>query len=135
MPVPILGILGGVLPFVDKLFHTEEEKAAARLKLLEMAQQGDLAQMEVNLADAQSGSFWQAGWRPAVGWACAAAFVFAFLIQPFIWTVAFYTAEFGGYEIDLSGLPTLDLATMMPILIGMLGLGGLRTYEKAKGKA
>lgn len=135
MALPVLGILSAAIPFIDELFESEEERTAARLKVMELAEKGKLAQVAVNIEDAKSGNWFQAGWRPSVGWTCAAAFGMSFVLIPMINTVAFYYAQFAGVELDLSGLPQFDLAVMMPVLLGMLGLGGLRTFDKMKGNA
>lgn len=128
-------LINGVFGLIDDLFTTEEEKANAKLKAMEIAAAGGLAQLEVNSKEALHKSLWVAGWRPFIGWTCGAAFVFAFLISPLLETLVFYAFALGGHEVDLTGLPTLDLAAMMPVLMGMLGLGGLRTFEKYKDKA
>lgn len=128
-------LINGVFGLIDDLFTTDEERSNAKLKAMEIAAAGGLAQLEVNSKEALHKSLWVAGWRPFIGWTCGAAFVFAFLISPLLETLVFYAYAFGGHEIDLSGLPTLDLAVMMPVLMGMLGLGSLRTFEKYNNKA
>lgn len=82
------------------------------------AQEIALAQIEVNKAEA-AGNWFQAGWRPATGWVCVAGFAVNFLISPIA----------AGFGVDI---PQADISTMLPVLMGMLGLGGLRTYEKNK---
>ena len=124
-------LLGGLASLVDELFTTKEEKANAKIKVMELAVKGDLAQLAVNAAEAKHKSLLVAGWRPFIGWTCGAAFAWAFLLAPIVQTIVVYT----GAEIYTAALPELDLATMMPVLLGMLGLGGLRTFEKAKGAA
>lgn len=133
MPIPFLGIAGAILPFLDELYESDEEKRAAKLKFMELAEQGKLAQIAVNIEDARSGNWFQAGWRPSVGWTCAAAFGISFVLTPLIHTFAFYYAQFAGVELDLTALPKFDLTTMMPVLLGMLGLAGYRSFEKTKG--
>jgi hypothetical protein len=131
--IPMLGTL------LDKLFPDPTAAADAKLKLMEMAQRGELAQldadvklasgqMEVNKAEAASGSLFTSGWRPFVGWTCGAAFAFKFVLGPLM---AFGFAAY-GHPITL---PILDFTEMSTILLGMLGLGGLRTVEKVKGVA
>ena len=83
------------------------------------------AQIEVNKEEAKSRSWWIAGWRPATGWICALAMGYHFIIQPFL---IFFLALF-GMKIDL---PSFDMDTLMTVLLGMLGLGGLRSFEKHK---
>jgi hypothetical protein len=91
------------------------------------AQQIALAQIEVNKAEAASGSFFRGGWRPAVGWTCSVAFAWHFVLQPF----AIFILTYAGMEIPT--LPEFDMGALMTVLGGLLGLGSLRTFEKFKG--
>jgi hypothetical protein len=102
---------------------SEEEKAklAAAVTLV----QGQLA---INQTEAASPSLFVAGWRPFVGWVCGTAFAWNWIGLP----VAKLASEFFGHQITLA---PADLSEMMPVLLGMLGLGALRTVEKAKGVA
>jgi hypothetical protein len=91
------------------------------------AQQALLAQLEINKAEAASGSLFKGGWRPFVGWICGVALLYHFILTPLIL-----------FGVGLSGatippLPEFDMSSLMTVLMGMLGLGGLRTYEKQKG--
>jgi hypothetical protein len=88
-----------------------------------------MAQLQVNLAEAQSHNTFIAGWRPFLGWVMGAAFGWTFVIGPMFYWIA--TAL--GYKIP--NAPTLDMTTMMPVLLGMLGLGTMRTVEKVKDAA
>ena len=129
----LLPMLGNVF---DRLFPDPAAAADAKVKVMEMAQRGELAyldadlkmatgQMDVNKAEAQHSSIFVAGWRPAIGWVCAAAFAFKFVVGP---TAAVLMAM-AGHPIEL---PEFDLSEMSTILLGMLGLGTLRTVEKVK---
>lgn len=131
--IPLLGTL------FDKLLPDPQAAAAAKLQVMEMAQRGELAQLdaelkmatgqiEVNKVEAASTSIWVSGWRPAVGWCCAAAFAYKFVLAP---SVAFALAAF-GHPVEL---PVLDFSEMSTVLMGMLGIGALRTVEKIKGVA
>jgi hypothetical protein len=91
------------------------------------AQEAMLAQLEINKAEAASGSIFKGGWRPFVGWTCGIAFAYHFILQP---TLIFVLAVFG---VAVPDLPEFDISTLLPVLGGMLGIGGLRTYEKQKG--
>jgi hypothetical protein len=86
------------------------------------------SQSEINKIEAQNPSLFVSGWRPALGWVCTMAFVWAFLAQP-IFVFAFNAA---GKPLTL---PVIDFATMSTVLFGMLGLGTLRTVEKVQGVA
>ena len=123
----LLPVVGDVL---DRFFPNKEEKARAEreieAKLAEHLAKIDIAQIEVNKQEAAHRSLFVAGWRPFVGWTCGLALFYTYVAQPM---ATFIMAQTG----DLVQLPQLDLSTMMPVLLGMLGLGGLRTYEKFKG--
>jgi hypothetical protein len=123
----LLPVVGDVL---DRFFPNKEEKARAEreieAKLAEHLAKIDIAQIEVNKQEAAHRSLFVAGWRPFVGWTCGLALFYTYVAQPM---AMFVMAQTG----DLVQLPQLDLSTMMPVLLGMLGLGGLRTYEKFKG--
>ena len=113
----------GVADVVDKFVETPDEKAAFQTVMAKMAQQPGLAQVELNKIGAAHRSIFVAGWRPAVGWVCAVGLAFAFLVNPILqWTVG----EAG---------PELPLDIMMELVIGMLGLAGLRTAEKLVGRS
>jgi hypothetical protein len=116
---------------VDDLFTSDEERAEAKRKLLEMEQRGELAQIKVNLAEADHESVFVAGWRPGIGWICGAALAYHYIVQPF----AQFVVVVAGIDPDVAdALPQLDLGGLMPVLLGMLGLGGMRSFEKSRGK-
>ena len=120
----ILGI-GGKL--IDKLIPDPAAQDAARLELLKLQQSGELAAMtaqtEINKAEASNPSVFVSGWRPAIGWVCALAMGYQYLARPLM--VAFMpTLAFPGLDDNL-----------WQLMMGMLGLGGLRTFEKTQGVA
>lgn len=131
------GILGdtikGIFGIVDDLHMSGEEKADAKFRISQLAAQADIAQIEVNKQEAKSGMLFVSGWRPFVGWTCGSALAWTFVVSPVVQSIAFYVAEFTGNDIDLTALPQFDLAVLMPVLLGMLGLGTMRTYEKVNG--
>jgi hypothetical protein len=138
--IGIAKLLDTGLQLVDKFVETPEEKNTARMKMMELADKGDaraleaevqllLGQIEVNKIEAQSSSLWKGGWRPAVGWSCAVAFAYTYVLQPFF--VLILVALDVGF--DPNELPALDTTAMMPVLLGMLGLAGYRTYERKEG--
>lgn len=116
------------LKVLDKFIPDPAEKAKAEAALRESLQQWDAQQNKINEAEAHSNSLFVAGWRPCVGWVCCAALAWTYILQPML---TFTMAQMGY----LTTLPRLDMGEMMPILLGMLGLGGLRSWEKTKGVA
>jgi hypothetical protein len=124
-------LIGPVTGLLDKVIEDKDQKAQLAHELATMAdrhaQDLALAQIEVNKAEAASGSLFKGGWRPFIGWVCGGAFAYHFVLQPVI-VFAVLTAG-----VDLPPLPEFDMASLMTVMMGMLGLGGLRTYEKQKG--
>lgn len=124
-------IASGLFGLIDKLFTSEDERMAAKLKVLELEKSGELAQIAVNAQEAKHDSIFVAGWRPFIGWVCGLAFTWAFLLYPML---SFFVVAL-GLPVDLTLVPELDLAAMMPVLMGMLGLGAMRSWEKREGVA
>ena len=124
-------LIGPVTGLLDKFVEDKDQKAALAHEIATIgqkhAQELALSQIEVNKAEAQSGSLFKGGWRPAVGWVCAIAFAYHFILKDLI----IFGASFAGAE--LPELPEFDMGTLLTVLGGMLGIGGLRTYEKQKG--
>ena len=127
----IASLIGPVSGILDKVIPDSDMKAKLAHEIATMsdthAQQALLAQLETNKAEAASGSLFKGGWRPAVGWICAIAFGYHFVLQPLL--VFVLTAS----GVDLPDLPEFDMGTLLTVLGGMLGIGGLRTFEKQKG--
>jgi hypothetical protein len=127
----ISALIGPVTGLLDKFIPDADEKARIAHELATMgekhAQQLALSQIEVNKAEAASGSIFKGGWRPAVGWVCASAFAYHFVLQPILLFVVALTGT------ELPTLPEFDMGTLLPVLGGMLGIGGLRSYEKKQG--
>lgn len=117
---------------LDRVLPDPAQQAAAKLELLKLQQSGELAQitgqMEINKAEAASSSIFVSGWRPSIGWICGAGFAVQFVIGP----LAEWGSALAGHPVKF---PQMDTGTMMPLLLGMLGLGGLRTAEKLQDKA
>ena len=124
-------LIGPVSNLLDKFIEDKDQKAKLAHDLATMAERHahELAQgqIEVNKQEASHRSMFVAGWRPFVGWICGAALLWHFVLQPL---VVFTTAYFG---VTLPALPAFDMDSLMTVLLGMLGLGGLRTYEKKQG--
>lgn len=94
--------------------------------VLNAASQQAIAQAATNTAEAGSKNFFVAGWRPWIGWVCGAGLATQFIIGPF----ATWIASLAKHPIQF---PSLDMGTLLTLLLGMLGLGGMRTYEKVQG--
>ena len=118
--------IGGKI--IDRLFPDPTEKARAELELLKMTQAGDLqqvvAQLEINAREAQHPSIFVAGWRPGAGWAGVVGLFYAAVGQPLL----SWLASAKGWPAP----PPVDTDLLLYVLGGMLGLGGLRSFEKVK---
>ena len=130
----MIGLLSAVLPAVmevaGRFLPEDKEKRAAAEREIEAQltthlAKIDLAQLDINKTEAAHRSVFVSGWRPFIGWSCGAAMALNFIVFPL---ASFVLAQTG----HLVELPTLDMSQMMPVLMGMLGLGGLRTVEKLK---
>lgn len=111
--------VGNVL---DKLFTSDDERLEKKVILERLAQQPALAQVELNKVEAQHRSLFVAGWRPAIGWVCGIGLANMFLINPWL---QWYTGEPG---------PELPKEVIVELIIALLGLGTLRTFEKFAGR-
>nr|BDD43796.1 hypothetical protein 15 [Spirochaetaceae bacterium] len=104
-----------------------EKKAEIEAKAQEIEASLQKAQVELNMAEAQSGNVFVAGWRPFLGWVFGVIIALHYLALPIAeWTLSIFAPT-------VLPLPAFDLTDIWPVLIGMLGFGGLRTYEKARG--
>lgn len=132
--MPFALAIGPVFEFLNTIISrafpdkTEAAKvqAAFQLAVLQGDVQNMLAQIDTNKQEAASNSLFVAGWRPFVGWCCGGAFAYSYIVQPFM---EFIFAA-AGHPV---GLPKIDLSGMTPVLLGMLGLAGMRSYEKVAG--
>jgi len=113
---------------LDDLFTSDEEKAQATLKMTALLQQPHMLQAMANIEEAKHKSVFVAGWRPAIGWVCAIGLGYQFLILPF-------TGLVNAYMPLPAELPAIQAAELTTLVMALLGLGGLRTYEKTKGLA
>jgi len=133
MPLdPITAGLDLASTIINKIWpdHTQQDAAKLDLLKVEMANQFalQLGQIQVNTAEAASTSMFVAGWRPAVGWVCVGAMAYQYLLRPLLaWCMAIV-----GHPIP--PMPGLD-QNLWELMLGMLGIGGLRSFEKVKGVA
>jgi hypothetical protein len=125
---PITAILNIGNTLINKLFPDPAEAAKAQLALLKMQQDGELAAMiaqtDINKVEAASTSIFVAGWRPFCGWVGGAGLAYAAIVEPLLRLVA----SLYGYTGDF---PVIDTTITMQILFGLLGLGAMRSYDKA----
>ena len=123
-------LIGPISSLLDKVIPDKDLREKLSHDIATMAekhtQQQVMAQIEVNKVEAAHHNMFVAGWRPAIGWICALGMAGNFLIIPFV-----------NMGLELTGtdvlIPMIQLAEMMPVLMGMLGLGAMRSFEKAKG--
>lgn len=124
-------LLGPATQLLDKFVEDKDKKNELAHEIATMAERHaqELAkgQLEINREEAKHRSLWVAGWRPFVGWVCGVALAYHFVLAPFI----VFGVGIAGYQ--LPALPEFDMGSLMTVLMGMLGLGGLRTFEKTKG--
>ena len=124
---PILEPLIGLIPNKNARAAAREQAEAQIITAMTGLVQG---QLDINKEEAKHASLFVAGWRPAVGWICGIALGWNFILHPMLLWLAFILPDI---PIDLSTAPQLDTGELMTVLLGMLGLGGLRTYEKRVG--
>ena len=130
-------IISTGLKIIDKFIPDPQAKLKAQQELMQMNHDELIAvlgaeskaiegQLEANANEALSRSIFVAGWRPFVGWVCGVSFAWHFVLSP----IVIFGAEFYGKSVPV---PVFDMNSLMTVLMGMLGLGGMRTYEKMKG--
>ena len=129
-PVSALLDIGGKV--IDRVWPDPVQAATAKLELIKLQQSGELAamagQLDINKVEAGNASVFVSGWRPFIGWVCGAACAWNWIGLK----IALFVAAFFGHPLELA---SADLSEMMPVLMGMLGIGTLRTIEKLNGVA
>ena len=129
-PVTAVLDIGGKL--IDRMWPDPAQAATAKLELIKLQQSGDLAQMtgqlEINKIEAANANIFVSGWRPAIGWVCALALLYQYLVRPLA------VAVFAAIGHPLPVMPGLD-ENLWQLMMAMLGMGGLRTFEKVQGVA
>jgi hypothetical protein len=139
MSIDVTG-LGSVFDFgskiIDKIWPNKDEAEKAKLALAQLQQTGELqklaqdfelakGQIVINTEESKSPSLFVSGWRPAIGWICGMALFYNYIFMPLFTYVAVWIG-------NAPAMPALESGELMTLLFGMLGLGGLRTYEKTK---
>lgn len=133
------GIIEAGLKIIERVIPDPQAKQAAQLELLKLHQAGEfkaleadlqlaMGQIEVNREEARSPDFFRGGWRPFVGWTCGGGLFYQIIMRPLFGWVA---SNAWGWTQP----PSLEMDTLLTLLFGLLGLGGMRTYERIKGKA
>lgn len=128
-------ILGPLLEMgkslLDRVIPDQEEKRKAEMELIKMAADGELkqvlGQLEINAKEAAHPSVFVAGWRPAFGWVGAAAFGYSTILQPLLTWIGTNAWHW------TSAAPAIESDLLWVVITGMLGIGGMRTFEKQKG--
>ena len=123
MLAAISALIGPVSAILDKVIPDKDLREKLSHEIATMAERHSqaqvMAQLEVNKAEAAHKSLFVAGWRPACGWVCISALAYSTIISPIlgIWVT----------------VPDVDTSLLTTVLMGMLGLGAMRTFEKTKG--
>ena len=115
-----------VSEILDKFVADKDLKLKLQHELNQELHKANIAQLEINKVEAAHRNVFVAGWRPFTGWVCASALAYHFILEPII------VFGLALYNIQLT-LPQFDMGSLLTVLMGMLGLGGLRTFEKTKG--
>ena len=138
-----MGILGSILgdlikPLTDVVSEVvvdKDKKNEINLELAKLVDQADarfhdelMGQIEVNKVEAAHASVFVAGWRPAIGWVGAVGLGYSFVLGPFIE----FVARAAGY---VGAMPMPDASQLMTLVMAMLGVGAMRSYDKQKGTA
>ena len=114
---------------IDVLYTSDKEQLDRSAALARLMTKGDDLQARINRIEGQHRSLLVAGWRPFIGWICGLSLAWHFLLLPMMEFILL------GFGVTLATTPQFDLGTLNTILFGMLGLGTLRTAEKAAGRA
>jgi hypothetical protein len=129
---PISAVASLLDTAINRLWPDPAAKASAEAQLMKAQAEAAIAavqqQIDINKLEAASPSVFVAGWRPFIGWVCGSAFALHFVFLPILNWLAHLL---GHAEIEIP----FDMASLMTVLMGMLGLGGMRTFEKVKGVA
>jgi len=129
---PITAIVTVGSQLITRLFPDPAQAAAANLELTKMQMSGELAQitgqLDINKVEAASTSVFVSGWRPFVGWVCGLGLGYVAIVEP----IARFIATIVGYG---GNFPVIDTTITMQVLMGMLGLAGMRSFDKKNGVA
>jgi len=121
-------LMGPLSDLLDKFIVDKDLKAKLKHEITTELHKANMAQIEVNKVEAAHKNMFVSGWRPFVGWCCASALAYHFFLQP----ILVFILSLSGYQV---ALPEFDMNSLMTVLLGMLGLGGMRSLEKINGVA
>lgn len=135
IPLPIIGeIIAGVSKVADDLITSDEERSKMELDQYNAETQRMEGQVEINKLEAASANRWDSGWRPAIGWVCALILALAYIPKVLaitaLWCFAAYQQVHTG---TLPPFPELGITEVMGLLFSLLGIGAMRSFDKAKG--
>lgn len=129
----LIDIAGILMPIIDRVIPDPKDKLALQEKLDDLVAAEEqrehdevMGQIQVDTAEASNPSIFVSGWRPFVGWVCGTGVAYAFVLEPFME----FFAKLHGYA---GGFPTIDTQNLMTLMMGLLGMGYLRTKEKIAG--
>ena len=135
MAFPLVAVFDLIGKVVDNVIPDKDKQNQLKFELAKIADEAAnrdhelmLGQIEVNKEEAKNPNWFVSGWRPAVGWVCVTAFAYSFVLFPFL----SFLAVLNGFKGEL---PTVSTSDLMIILTGMLGFGGIRSFDKIKGVA
>ena len=131
--MPLAALIPLLSPLIEQLIARipdplarEKARAEAESSLLSLLGQQQQGQVETNKIEAASNNIFVAGWRPFIGWVCGVALGYTYIVAPFWawWLTLYHPGEM---------MPSLPVDNLFELVLAMLGLGGLRTFEKIKG--
>lgn len=115
-------LAGDIVGIIDKFIETDEERQAWRLLEKKLVQESDKFQRELNKLESKSDSIFKSGWRPFLGWVCGVTIACSWLLFPVL------AAAWPAFIV-----PEINVAAAISLVTSLLGLAGLRTYERQKG--
>lgn len=131
----ISSIIDSVGKVAGDLITTDKERMQLEIENRKLDQAIDVQQIEVNKIEAASSNFFVSGWRPAVGWIGASALAYQFLAYPLLGWAWKWLQALGYVPTEMNPPPLLDAEQLWVMLSGILGIAGMRTFEKQKGVA
>ena len=125
------GTIKAVAGVIDDLHTSDEEKLQLKNRFAEIEAKLKEKQMSINLADAKSqaggiSGFLQSAWRPLIGMSCALAIFWEYVLSKFILFIC------GLFQYEVQNIPQMDMGTLMPLVMALLGMSGIRSFEKLK---